>query len=652
MIASFGGQRAAAFLMALAFWLSANRYIGIDHDARLYVLMASHWLSPDSYARDPWFAFGSQDDWSLFSPYLGIILKLLGVSHGAMLATLVQAVLFCVAALYLGGAMFRGRAGMLAGFLVASIPILYSPRGMLFVTEGFVTARGLAIPLSLIGLGLAFRNRGVPSLATTAAALLFHPIMAFAPAAVSVMLLAGKRRAKWLFILAALGIVVVFCSALVGRLSLVDDSWYYYASPAVLVFIDQWLIRDLPDLLFWAVPLVTAALYANPARRRVYELVMVVAVIAVAVSYVAAFYPVTIVLQAQFWRTLWLAKLVALVAAVDIGILLLVQRNRPYWRLLSAVMLALVLISLTHPLFAIVLLVASKLLSVTRLDWRRSPLCQHQHLIAYALPVLVLLLLPHLYFGLHSVGAALPPSRALPDWVLGVLGTGGFGIAAFLFWFALCKLPLRYSIIFVGLSLAVAVSGWDARGDERVALERGYRLPGDTSRVPNLIPPGSVVYWHQGSERVWFTLGTAGYASTTHATGLIFSRTRTLLLADRLQRLVVASSNLDRDIEEIDLSVAFARISARLPDLRLNVLAAYEDEMGRGLSNIGVRILCRDRELDFVIDLNHWKDLMPEMLPDLYDDGSGREYYVYQCKKLNQQPPLGDIYSALDRSGG
>lgn len=643
MIASHGGQRAAAFLMALAFWLSANRYLGIDHDARLYVLMASHWLSPDSYARDPWFAFGSQDDWSLFSPYLGIILKLLGVSHGALLATLIQAVLFCVAALYLGGTMFRGRAGMLAGFLIASIPILYSPRGMLFVTEGFVTARGLAIPLSLLGVGLAFRKRRVPSLAATAAALLLHPIMAFAPAAVSVMLLAGKRRAKWLFILAALGIVVVFGTALSGRLSLVDDAWYYYASPAILVFIDQWLVSDLPDLLFWAVPLVTAALYANPARRRVYELVTVVAVIAVAVSYVAAIYPVTIVLQAQFWRALWLAKVMALVAAVDIGILLLVQRNRPYWRLLSAAILALALISLTHPIFAIALLAASKLLSLASLDWRRSPLCQHQHLIAYALPVLVLLLLPHLYFGLHSVGAALTPSHALPDWIMGILGTGGFGIGAYLSWFALCKLPLRYAFIFVSLPLFVSVFGWDARSDERVARERAYRIPGDVSRVSNLIPPGSVVYWRQNPELVWFTLETSGYASTTHATGLIFSRTRTLLLADRLQRVIVASSNPDQDIDETELSAAFDRISASLPDLRLNVLAAYEDETGQGLSNAGVRILCRDRELDFVIDRHHWKGLVPEKLPELYDDGSGREYYVYRCNRLNQQSPLHDI---------
>lgn len=35
-------------LVALAFWLASNPYKGIEHDARLYVLMAYHWLAQGS----------------------------------------------------------------------------------------------------------------------------------------------------------------------------------------------------------------------------------------------------------------------------------------------------------------------------------------------------------------------------------------------------------------------------------------------------------------------------------------------------------------------------------------------------------------------------------------------------------------------------
>jgi hypothetical protein len=407
-----------------------------------------------------------------------------------------------------------------------------------------------------------------------------------------------------------------------------------------LVFVDQWLLGDLPNLLFWTVPLLAAALYANPARRRVYELVLVVAVLAVAVSYVAAVYPVTLALQAQFWRALWLAKLMALFAAVDIGILLVARRNRPYWRLLLACILGLALISLTDPIIAIVLLCVPKLLVRAGLDWRRSALCKKQHLVAYALPVLTLLIVPHLYFAFHSIGAAQAPVRALPDWALGILSTSGLGIGAVAVWLALHKLSARYAFAFVGLWFCAAALSWDARGGAQVARELVYNLPRHVSGVSHPISPGSVVYWHRDPERAWFALGVSGYASTTHATGLIFSRTRTLLLADRLRRVVVATSNPERDIDESELSAEFDRLSARLPNLRLNVLAAYEEESGTALSTLGVRILCRDKALDFVIDSHRWNDLAPEKLPAVYGSGSGRDYYVYQCKKLNQQPPV------------
>ena len=67
------------FLLCLLVWFLNHPYQGVWHDARVYGLLAAHWLSPPAFADDLFFSFGSQGSFSLFTPLYGQLVAWLGL---------------------------------------------------------------------------------------------------------------------------------------------------------------------------------------------------------------------------------------------------------------------------------------------------------------------------------------------------------------------------------------------------------------------------------------------------------------------------------------------------------------------------------------------------------------------------------------------
>jgi hypothetical protein len=88
---------ATAIFGLAAVWLFAHRYFGIQHDGLFYAVQALAHNSPEAFERDIFFAFGSQDDYSLFSRIYARLIAWLDLS-GAGLAGLVAAQLAWAAA--------------------------------------------------------------------------------------------------------------------------------------------------------------------------------------------------------------------------------------------------------------------------------------------------------------------------------------------------------------------------------------------------------------------------------------------------------------------------------------------------------------------------------------------------------------------------
>lgn len=627
---------AAAFVFALAFWFAANPYIGVDHDARIYTLQALHWLAPEAYAKDLWFRFGSQDDWSLFSPWLALFLKTFGIAHGVLAATVVQALLFAAAALALGRALLGPAAGTLAGLVLAAIPLLYSPNNMLYATEGFVTARGLAIPLGLLALAAALRARRLPAAALGALALALHPIMALAPATLTALTLAGRRWQRPLLLAGAGGATLLFAAGAAGWLPRIDGAWRHYVAPAPLVFIDAWIGAALPGILAQFGVIAAASLYADASRRRFYALVCIVGLLAVGASWLAALLPVALLLKAQFWRALWFVGMVTMIAAVDLAHEHLLRRDaaqRPAKLLLA--LSALLLLAL-QPLFFVACVPLPRLLPRHLLD-RAAVLAGARPALAWgAAAALAALLLPHYYYVVAARSATLSVTVPVPadDFLAGFLRSGGYGLTALLAWVLLRRWRPLPALLAALAALTLATVFWDARAPVQREREASYALP-HAGILDTLIAPGATVYWTFDPERVWFGLGRSSYASTTQAVGLVFSEGRTLALARRLRRVVVAHApGAGCDASDAAVERRFAAYAPRLASLHEEVLASYELAMGAAIDTDGMKLLCADDDLDAVVARDELAALRPRRLPREFAVGMERPLFVYDCKPV------------------
>lgn len=627
-----------ALLLGGGLWISATPYMGVDHDARLYVLMALRHLNPNAYAADPWFAWGSQDDWSFYSPLLAAVLTQFGVAQGALVVTLLQGAFYVVATAVLCRVWLRGPSAMLAFLLAVSLPLFYSPREMLAVSEGFATARGLAVPLSLLALACV---RRYPWSATGLhlLAIAMHPIMGLGPLLVSVLVCSSRRSA---IALAGFGVAVgggIFALGAFGQMALIDGDWYHYVAPAVLVFIGPWLQEEWARLLLTFSVLILGALFGSRALRSLYASVALVGMGGIAVSWFATVLPVSLVLQAQFWRTFWLCLVVALMALADLGARHLLRRHAPWRHACLLFVCAFLLLwslgelSLALGFFgACVVLLAiapvRKRMSLAEGSLRRKP-----RWVAVGLALLALMLLPNFLLSLELAATGVGTS-GWPQVIEGLLRTGGFGVLGLFLFFLLRRASLEASWLSV-LLLAVCVAAfWDARSAIQRDQEARYSVDGRLNPFSARIRRGDVVYWHQQPERVWMELGTAGYASTTHCTGLVFSRERTLLLRDRM--LKVAALGMTR--QEFEEAFAEGRLRERAylsarpaGDRNEAVLANYEARVTT--SPFGIENMCRDSSLQWVIDTLLIDGMFVDSVQDTLGSVRGR-LYLYDCARF------------------
>lgn len=625
------------FAFAAALWAAANPYIGIDHDARLYTVMALRWLSPEAYARDPWFAYGSQDQWSFFSPLFASLLSLFGVENGARLMVIASAAFFVLASLSLARSALRGPVVWLAALLLVSVPLCYSANDMLLVSESFATARAPAVSLSLLALAFGLRGRLGFALALHVAALLLHPSMAIAPLLITLLCRLPAKPMACLVgagVFAAAGLLAAGAS---GLLPVIDGEWYAFVEPAALVFIGSWVRDDLPSVLSPILLLLIAHRYGSRRTRTLYGVAALVVTLALLLSLVAGDrMPVILLMQAQFWRALWIAKVLGAIALADLAARYLIRRHaRSRWPLLVLIVPALSLLPQGWVLLAACLAISS--LSGERWRGFEAVVLAHQGLakmfVAVALAINTPGYLASLSFASTSVNLILP----LPDELVGLLRTGGNGLLALLVWWAMYRRRLLLALLALP-SMALAVALWDVRSPEQQHRESRYSVDGSRRAFSAQIQRGQTVYWHDATSRVWLELGTAGYASTRHATGLVFSRQRTHLLEQRLVRVAV------RAIDENSLRRAAARGDFIETILRGGgdgdgyvkpfVLASYESL--RPSTAFGIRFLCADKELDFVIDPMRFEGLYVAAEVE-YVAGRRVVNYLYDCRVVRRQ---------------
>lgn len=604
-----GGFEWGWLLIGAAWWLASHPYWGIWHDARVYTLMAVRWLTPEAFARDPWFMFGSQDAFTLFSPLYGSTVAWLGVEPAAKAWAFGLGMAFVLASWVISRAVSRSHYVFLFFTLVA-VPWVYCANsydviGEMRISESFVTSRHLAVSLSLLGVAAVMGGRWFVAAAWFAGGLAIHPLIAIWPLLVACGV---KLRlpAKWLALLAAVGVLLVLGMAwfaLPGFHHLAGDWADYVRHTAKIVYPGEGGTHRIEFAATCYALLACGFRWGTPRLRRWYFCTLLVAAGAYAVYwFCSVLAPSVIVMQVQPWRANWLALLFAAVAALD----LTVRGAR-----LSSARRLLTLSAWTAGLAAgwvvVALLGALAMLpgQFLRLAGRlaRGP---HRVAIFRGLAVVLALIfclwLASAWADVEMLVPALPSqyrgAYAQTALLSAILFSGVGGVLPLLAAACIRGRGHRASLL-VGLALfPLAIWTWDQPREPR--LQDSFRRSGGEPRslFSGLVTQGATVYWQGRPEYVWFLLGTASYASSVQAIGIVFSEPMTFELARRLQRIALADLDAAEAVGTGREALVQHFLARGLSGFEPRNLHAYERTT---MTEAGLRLLCKDPQLDFVI---------------------------------------------------
>lgn len=597
-------------LIGAAWWLFSHPYWGIWHDARVYTLMAVRWLTPEAFARDPWFMFGSQDAFTLFSPLYGSTIAWLGVETAAKAWSFGLGMLFVTASWVFSRAVTRSYYALLFVALVG-VPWVYCANsydviGEMRVSESFVTSRHLAVSLSLFGAAAVMRGRCLAAAAWFVAGLAIHPLVTVWPllAACGVKTRLSARRLSLLALAgAALAIGLAWLAA-PGFRHLAGDWAEYVRHTAKIVFPGEGGQHRLEFAAMCYVILGCGFRWGTPRLRRWYLCSLLIAASAYAVFwFCSVLAPAVIVMQIQAWRANWLALILAAVATLDLsvrGAKLSLAR-----RLLTIAAWA---AGLAGGWGAVALLGAVAILPVPVLRFANGLAKRRDKAIVVRGVWVILIVVIGVWLALawadvQMLVPALPPQYRTDAYADTALLTafaisGGGGVLPLLVGCWLGRWGRGASLV-VGIALLpLAVWSWDQAREPRM-LDSFGRAGGEPRALfGGLVKPGATVYWQGRPEYVWYLLGTASYASSVQAIGIVFSEPMTMELARRLQRIALADLDASEAVgagREALVTHFLARGNAGFEPRNLH---AYERTT---LTEGGLRQLCDDPQLDFVV---------------------------------------------------
>jgi hypothetical protein len=280
-----------------------------------------------AYADDLFFRYGSQDQYTLFSPLMAPLVRLAGLSGAFFIVYLVSKSLLVWGMIRLALTLVPNRAAVTLSLMyVMAITLHYGGQHVLNVQENFTTPRMLSSALMLIGLDLLLRGRPIYSGLVIVAALAIHPLMAFGGLLVWTAYHLWKYAGTRAFVGATVGVLSLAALVLaiepIGLrcFGAMDERWQQSIQHASSFnFPSQWIDQDWYYLVFQLGILGLAigkyrSLDADKARFL--AIVMLVMAAGLAGAVLAERLPYALLLQGQPYRVLWLLAFLQIPLAV------------------------------------------------------------------------------------------------------------------------------------------------------------------------------------------------------------------------------------------------------------------------------------------------------------------------------------------------
>lgn len=551
----------ALLLAYAALWVLRTRYGGLGDDAHLYALQALAHLQPANFSRDVFLAFGSQDQFTIFSPLYASLIERIGLVRAAALGTAVCHAVILASAWYAARLLGTSATAALSLGLIIVVPTAYGGAEAFQYREPFLTARlpaEAAVCLALCG--WLRGQRWFAALAISTAALL-HPLMAL-PAvlagAIGYLISTAGRKRMLLILCASVALFIsVRLFAPSNALAPVSPDWLSIIrlrSP--YLFLSQWTAEDWgTNLLPLASLMFTAFVLKGTLAGRLALIGAATGASGLLLAWVAAdVFPLQLVLQLQTWRWIWLAKVLAL-------LLLPLSVFSAWGQGHAARCSALMAVSawIVFPGTGVVLTLIACAVFVLRasISGRAATLLMAVGCVA-VLAALLATAVPVL-----SISSTRMEHPWLVERAQDLVDTASFSAAiVLLLWYAA---KLRASAVAIVATLALATIICIFRGPR--AYEMWTRDPLPQTAVDtfaawrNIIPAGSNVLWLDNPEGVWFLLNRASYMSRSQSAGVVFSqatareidrRTNHLRpLADRAWLLGIQDSPFERAVRPL-----------------------------------------------------------------------------------------------------
>ncbi|MEF8708968.1 MAG: hypothetical protein V5B38_08865 [Candidatus Accumulibacter propinquus] len=616
-----------ATLVAAA-WIATHRYQGIWHDGVLYAGQAVFRLDPLPFAKDLFFAYGSQDQFTVFTGIYSQVVQRLGLPEASALLLGVAHVAWLASVAWLLRGLLGGPAFWSALILIVVLPAGYGSSGVFSYGEAFLTARIWAEPPALLAVACIIRGHRIAALACLAFAAAMHPVIAF-PAALFVFFFGFRGRQQVALILAGFAGLAILRAVGIPPFAdltqVMDPLWLDLAKErSPWVCLDCWQAGEFQGPFFLALLLAVAAQGCTPQSRRVYGCGLGVFIVGMGLAALAIYWPGIVLIQMQAWRALWLVKILAIAAAVA-----WVQdtwRISPFSRLLVG---GLVAGALTLDGTGLACAAAFSALAIARHRFALEPRLPIW-LFRLAWGVIVLVIGETLFWELRL---ALP----LFDFNDAQLSRLSFAdrfliIGKQFGWliFPPLLLGIRWLLQhrpqsrrwFLGFSGALLVffGGHWASGRSHLAEEEGLLQVGENAELTGIIGRVHLTHWSGGAPTLWLILQRGSYASIMQTAGIIFSRQTAIEAERRLAKL--KSAGLPES------SLDWRRRTGALPT--------------NSTTRSGLIHLCHDPILDFVVLPQPAAGTTP--MATVRHSVSGARHHLYACASLRAFP---DTLSAV-----
>lgn len=611
-------------LCCLAVGLLAHPHLGLRHDGVLYLGQLLRHLQPAAFQQDLFFAFGSQDQFSLYSRLLSPLLAVFSLAGMMATLSLLGQILSLAAVHRLTGLLAHAPTRGLALLAYATCTRSYGGLGIFAVGEDFLTARTLAEPLALWAMVANQEARPWRAGVLALGSAVLHPLMALPVIAVlswKQLSEAGPRRV-WVLtgLLGAGASVLALVPGLGAKLAArYDEQWWaIMASRDPVVMMHQaWQFEDWTRIAWDALVVALGSRLGTPSWSRSCRLILTVSLLGLGSSLILVDgLHSQLATQAQFWRVLWLLRVWAL---INYGLLWISA-----WRWtkggFSLVMMLLAVTALVDARYPGGLAAMTGLLCLVLAMKRGFVLTDRLRMLLGMVSTLVLLLI-----------LAQAIWTQYQDWLQGG-GAQGWRLTALRFALLPQLVPLFGWLLwrwhFSGadsrfqwrrggvavMLLCLSLAAWDRRDPWVTTLEAGL---GNKHPFQAYIPISSTVYWHSDLAPVWALLQRSSYYSDHQGAGLLFNRRTAIAFAERRQYF-----------DQAVIQTQFCQIE------RIARMRAYSATSCYGMQADDLRQICRlAKGLDFVVTTEALSEPRPlaEWVANADEDNGRRVFYLYAC---------------------